>query len=295
MTDQAAEPVTQTQEETQNKEKDTMQQQATQTPQAPEQEMILRDQQKSLEKSEQTLIPLSGSIDMFLDPEKFEQGQRAGKLLASSTLVPDHYKGNLGNCFVALALAKRMDTDVFLIMQKTYCVHGKIGFEAQLVIALANTRGPFAAPIDWEEVGKEGTDSWGFIAYAPHKKSRKVCKAICTVALAKKNGWWDKKDSKWPIMTETMLKYRSATILARLYCPEVLLGMQTVDEIKDYVTIDAEYEEKRAAEAPAIPRPAELAAPRKSAVEETLDLLPPVAAPQKRFAIDDRTTSKAGA
>jgi hypothetical protein len=53
------------------------------------------------------------------------------------------------------------------------------------------------------------------------------------MAMAKAEGWLDKNGSKWKTMPEQMLMYRAATFFCRVYCPEVLAGVQTVDEIID--------------------------------------------------------------
>ena len=51
------------------------------------------------------------------------------------------------------------------------------------------------------------------------------------MAMAKADGWT--KNAKYRSIPEQMLRYRSATWLIRLYCPEVTCGMQSTDELKD--------------------------------------------------------------
>jgi hypothetical protein len=51
--------------------------------------------------------------------------------------------------------------------------------------------------------------------------------------MAKAEGWLTKTGSKWITMPELMLKYRAAAFFGRLYAPEVLMGMQTTEEIVD--------------------------------------------------------------
>jgi len=46
-------------------------------------------------------------------------------------------------------------------------------------------------------------------------------------------GWWTKKGSLWPGITDLMLKYRSAMWLIRTNCPEVLMGIRSKEEIDD--------------------------------------------------------------
>jgi hypothetical protein len=56
-----------------------------------------------------------------------------------------------------------------------------------------------------------------------------------SMAMAKADGWT--KNAKYRSIPEQMLRYRSATWLIRLYCPEVTCGMQSTDELKDSDTL----------------------------------------------------------
>ena len=51
--------------------------------------------------------------------------------------------------------------------------------------------------------------------------------------MAKDEGWLDKSGSKWKTMPRQMMMYRAASFFARAHCPEVLLGIQTVEEVQD--------------------------------------------------------------
>ena len=49
--------------------------------------------------------------------KQFETQQRMAKMYSESTIVPDTYKGNLGNCVIALDMAMRMNANPLMIMQ----------------------------------------------------------------------------------------------------------------------------------------------------------------------------------
>jgi hypothetical protein len=51
--------------------------------------------------------------------------------------------------------------------------------------------------------------------------------------MAKAEGWVDKNGSKWKTMPELMIRYRAAAFFGRLYTPEIMMGMQTKEEILD--------------------------------------------------------------
>ena len=51
--------------------------------------------------------------------------------------------------------------------------------------------------------------------------------------MAEAEGWTSKKGSKWLTMGDQMLRYRAAAFFARVYCPHALMGLKTVEEVKD--------------------------------------------------------------
>lgn len=63
--------------------------------------------------------------------------------------------------------------------------------------------------------------------------------------MAVKEGWYQKNGSKWQTMPEVMLRYRTASFFGKLYAPELLMGLQTVEEMQDIV-IDARQDESGA-------------------------------------------------
>lgn len=170
------------------------------------------------------------AANIMLDKDMFEQGWRAAKAFASSDMVPAHFRGRPENCFLAFHMAANLDVDPFMLMQNLYLVHGKPGLEGKLVIALINQRGPYPDGVQFEINGRG--DDLSVTAVGVRRNGRKDT-ATVGVAMAKQMGWWSKKDSLWPKMPEQFCCYRSATFLARRHCPEVLMGLQTREELVD--------------------------------------------------------------
>jgi len=161
--------------------------------------------------------------------------QRMAKALASSTLVPDSYRGeaNLGNCIIALELSQRIGASVMAVMQSMVPIHGKPTWSASFLIATVNSCGRFS-PMRFRWVGKEGTDEWGCRAFAVEREGNlELVGALVTIAMAKAEGWYGKSGSKWKTMPEQMLQYRAAAFWCRAYAPEIALGMHTSEEIHD--------------------------------------------------------------
>ena len=190
--------------------------------------------QELLELSPPTELQLAPAIDngeksLYFNPARFEQTYRASRMLASSDMVPDAYRGKSANCFIALQVADRMQIDPFMYMQNTYVVHGKPGLNGSLAIALINSKGPFTEPIQFTFKGTASKDRQ-CTATGILPNGRK-CQSTVTWQMVTDEGWTSNK--KWFSIQDQMFSYRSAAFLGRLYCPEVLMGMQTVEELID--------------------------------------------------------------
>lgn len=183
--------------------------------------------------TEQSIIPAATTALGFGSSQGFEQLQRAAKLLASSTLVPKEYQGNLPNCVIALNMANRIGADPLLVMQNLYLVHGRPGWSSQFLIATFNQCGRFSA-MRFEFTGEQGKADWGCRAWATEKSTgERIEGSWITMAMAKAEGWADKSGSKWKTMPQQMLQYRAASFLVRAFAPELSMGLQTQDELQD--------------------------------------------------------------
>lgn len=58
---------------------------------------------------------------------------------------------------------------------------------------------------------------------------------LVSIEMAVKEGWYTKNGSKWKTMDEVMLRYRSSSFFGKLYAPELLMGLQTVEEVQDFI------------------------------------------------------------
>lgn len=150
--------------------------------------------------------------------------------LSRSTIIPKAFQGQAANCFVALDMANRMGASPMEIMQNIYVVHGTPGFSAKYAIAMANRSGVFKGPIHYEERGSGA--SLEVEAYAIVRETGQRVSFTASMAMARAEKWDTNPKYKGPLAA-TMLRYRSATLLIRTTCPEVLLGMQTADEVED--------------------------------------------------------------
>ena len=172
----------------------------------------------------------------------------------------------LPNCVVALNMAQRMGADPLMIMQNLYIVEGRPAWSAQYIIASINACGKYS-PLRFalEDLGEQDAEythiKWEgqypnrrrtetamkvrirnlrCVAWAVEKATgERLESPPVSIEMAVKEGWFGKEGSKWQTMPEVMLRYRAASFFGKLYAPELLMGIQTAEEVHDSI-IDME-------------------------------------------------------
>lgn len=165
----------------------------------------------------------------------FELAQRQAKALQTSDLLPAQFKNNTANVMIALEYAKRLDMPPLAVMQSMYVIHGKPSFDAKFFIAQIVKR---YGQIYYEMSGTDD-DAACYVWVICPVTGVKISGSIVSIAMSKKEGWHSKAGSKWQTMPDLMLRYRAATFFARCYLPDLILGLQSVDEIRD-IEVDQE-------------------------------------------------------
>lgn len=163
----------------------------------------------------------------------FEMLQRQAKMFSSSSLVPKDFQGNVANCAIGINIAKRLGADPFMVLQNIDIIHGRPSFRATFLIAMVNAAGRFE-PLQFRMEGDEGKPSRSCVAWTKSKPDGTPLEGPkITLEMAKAEGWSTKNGSKWLTMPELMLRYRAAAFFARLYAPDITLGMMTAEEAVD--------------------------------------------------------------
>lgn len=181
----------------------------------------------------------------------------------------------LANAVVALNMAQRMGADPLMVMQNLYIVEGRPSWSSQWIIAAVNGCGRFSPlRFDIRKLGRKTvpyvTFEWSgpsgnrtrtekrqdveiedieCIAWALERGTdTRLESPPVSIELAVKEGWYSRNGSKWQTMPEVMLRYRSASFFGKLYAPELLMGLTTVEEAADIVDVhdDGSYSVNRA-------------------------------------------------
>lgn len=200
---------------------------------------------------------------------QFETYQRIAKPLSESQFVPEAYKGNIGNCVIAVEMAARLGVMPLAVMQNLCIVKGKPTWMSKFLIGCVNSCGRYTT-LDYQitldgtvgdityktwqkdERGKNreilvpfehpDLDNLVCIAFATEIKTGKVLRSTpVSIRMAVQEGWYTKDGSKWPSMPEQMLRYRAASFWVSAFAPEMSMGFRTTEEQRDI--IDTDYEE----------------------------------------------------
>lgn len=171
-----------------------------------------------------------------LDDSLFNKCHRLAQMMASGACtVPKHLQGNTGDCFAIVGQSLRWGMDPYAVAQKTHLVNGTLGYEAQLVIAVINNRAPITDRIkfdyfgDWSKVkGKDdkSTDI-GVICRATFIGDDEPTELSLTMAQV----GHVRNSPLWAADPRQQLAYLAAKRFSRLYCPDVILGVYTPDEL----------------------------------------------------------------
>lgn len=172
------------------------------------------------------LQTLGNASGMKLALNTFGEMEKFANFMASSTFVPKHMRNKPGDCLAVLLQSIRWEMDPFAVSQKTYFVNDAMGYEAQLVNAIINSRAPLKGrpKLTWSGEGENLTCkvSATFIGEeTPHEFEAEL-KTITT-----------KNSPLWKQQPKQQLGYFALRAWARLYCPDILMGVYTKEELED--------------------------------------------------------------
>lgn len=185
----------------------------------------------------------------------------ANMMASARATVPQHFKNSPGDCLAVVMQAARWGMDPFAVALKTHVVQGTLGYEAQLVASVVNSsnitkdRMHFEWFGAWEKIigkfkkveSKTKKDDDGnpktYIVPAWEMKDEeglgvkvwatlrgedtpRELTLMMTQARTRNSGLWTEDPKQ-------QLAYLAQKRWARLYAPDVLLGVYTPDEIEE--------------------------------------------------------------
>lgn len=181
----------------------------------------------------------TGTADMLLNAGVMERIERfAVAMSKGKSTLPAHLQGNPADCMAVTMQAAQWQMNPFAIAQKTHLVNGTLGYEAQLVNAVVNTRAPITHRLAYEwsgpwdeylsDMNKKALESqckvkvWTTIK---GENAPRVLELAMSQASVRNSPLW-KSDPK------QQLAYLAVKRWARLHTPDVILGVYTPDELE---------------------------------------------------------------
>jgi RecT family len=165
------------------------------------------------------------ALNSFAEAEKF------ANLMSVSNFVPKHLRGKPADCLAVLLQSLRWEMDPFAVAQKTYFVNDGMGYEAQLINAIINARAPLSGRLDIKWAGEGDNLSCTVSGMFKGETEPKVRTAHFKTITTKNSPLW-KQDP------QQQLAYFTQRAWARLYCPDVILGVYTKEEMETGGMID---------------------------------------------------------
>ena len=183
----------------------------------------------------------------------------ADKMAECRVTVPAHLAGKPGDCMAIAMQADRWGMDPFAVAQKTHLINGTLGYEAQLVNAVITSMAPTTGRLNfewfgpWERIvgkfktltGKSGkpyqAPAWsqadeagcGVRVWATLRgeSEPRVLELLLQQATVRNSTLWASDPKQ-------QLAYLATKRWARLYTPDVILGVYTPDELEQRAPID---------------------------------------------------------
>lgn len=194
------------------------------------------------------------AASLILGPA-FDRVQAFASLMCKGMVtVPQHLRGNPGDCMAVTlaALSRRMDP--FAFAQKTHITKsGALGYESQLIKAMITTSGKVDGQPEYEflgdwnrilgKVAEKTSDKGGKYYVATYTKDDESGLGVVirwrlrgeqqprtmTIMLAQ---CYPRFSTQWATDPQQQICYVADRKFARRYCPETLLGIYDIDELE---------------------------------------------------------------
>lgn len=180
-------------------------------------------------KANAAAMPVVVNVDnpasLYLDTAVFNQIQRVAVMLSKAGLAPQHLRGEekISDCILVVAQAMRWRSDPFAVAQHTFVTQGKLGYEGKLIAAMVNSSGKLQENLNYSYSG-DG-EARRVVVSGRLRGSDTLREIDGTVAQ------WKTGNKFWKENPDQMLAYRGAREWARRHMPEVLLGVNSDDEL----------------------------------------------------------------
>lgn len=173
----------------------------------------------------------------IFSPSGLRQLQQFAAVMAEGVqMLPKHLAGKPADCMAVAMQAAQWGMNPFAVAQKTHLVNGTLGYEAQLVNAVVTSSRAVQGRFKYEYGG-----DWDAYMLHPDKQHEAgLFIRIGAVIRGETEITWGepvylapittRNSPLWKTAPKQQIAYLAVKYWARLYCPEVILGVYTPDE-----------------------------------------------------------------
>lgn len=189
---------------------------------------------------------------LVLDGNSLDKMMKLADVMATGrATMPKHFNGNPADCLAVIMQAMQWQMNPFAVAQKTHLVNGVLGYEAQLVNAVITSCAPVKDRLhyewygDWDKVigkfeikngdkGQYRVPGWklqdeeglGVRVWATFRGEEEPRVLELLLAQAR-----TRNSTLWADDPRQQLAYLATKRWSRLYCPDVILGVYSPDEL----------------------------------------------------------------
>lgn len=211
---------------------------------------------------------------LVLDGDSLDKMMRLAEVMATGrATLPKHFNGNPADCLAVVMQSMQWKMNPFAVAQKTHLVNGVLGYEAQLVNAVITTCAPVLDRLHyewfgaWEKVigqfiikngdkGEYRVPGWkledeqglGVKVWATFRGEDEPRVLELLLAQAR-----TRNSTLWADDPRQQLAYLATKRWSRLYCPDVILGVYSPDELEETAPAIRDVSPARGAEPAALP------------------------------------------
>lgn len=163
----------------------------------------------------------------MLEGDSMDKMMRMAEQMASARVsIPEHLRGNIGDCLAIITQAMLWNMNPFAVAQKTHIVSGRLGYEAQLVNAVVQNSGAVRGAPSYEYRGEGNALECrvGFVLRGNSAETWNEWLKISDVTT--------KNSPLWKTNPKQQLGYLQIKNWARAYTPGAILGVYTTDELE---------------------------------------------------------------
>ncbi|WP_206834553.1 RecT family recombinase [Marinobacterium iners] len=180
------------------------------------------------------------TANMLMNPQIMGQIQKFAEVMSTGrSTVPKHLQGSMGDCMAVTMQAAQWGMNPFAVAQKTHLVNGTLGYEAQLVNAVISSsraiQGRFKYEYGGDWLNESKKDAWvrtGAVLAGETDITWGEPVYLHTITT--------KNSPLWKTNPKQQAAYLAVKYWARMYCPDVILGVYTPDELHDRTPVERE-------------------------------------------------------